>query len=126
MNLPYNFKVSSVPNFTSWKHPFHSGKHVVRMVGSKYLPKEIAFGQKKGFPVQGLSKIKIDPRFFENGFLPSLFQLDTNGIRHFLSGLDDLSIALFGMVEIWGKLFVEAKSMEEVNHQVLSSFRYKT
>ncbi|MFN5325136.1 MAG: asparagine synthase (glutamine-hydrolyzing) [Bacteroidota bacterium] len=125
MNLPHKHKVSFVTNLTSWKHPFQSGKHLVRLVASRYLPSKITFGEKKGFPVQGLHLLSTDHEFFKNGFLASTLGLDTAGLDNFFHGLDNYHRSLFGMVEIWSKLFIEGKSLDEVNNAVLKNFSYK-
>lgn len=126
MNLPHRHKVSIVNNFSNWKHPFQSGKHLVRLVASKYLPDQIAFGVKKGFPVQGLHMLNLDHSFFAGGFLAGNLGLDKTGLGRFFNEMDPYHKALLGMVEIWSQLFVEGKSIEEVNKAVLKNFSYKT
>lgn len=126
MNLPYKHKVAMVSRLTSWKHPFQSGKHLVRLVASRYLPSQIAFGVKKGFPVQGLHLIQMNPSFLTDGFLANTLGLDSAALNRFFKGLDRYHQALFGMVEIWGKLFVEGKPIEEVRQSVLKNFSYKS
>ncbi|MEY3343547.1 MAG: hypothetical protein RL090_1231 [Bacteroidota bacterium] len=125
LNLPYRHKVALVNRFSNIKHPFQSGKHLVRMVASRYLPKQVAFGSKKGFPVDGLHLLDIAPNFFENGFLAEILQLDKSGLNRFFSSMDGYTKSLFGMVEIWGKLFVEAKSLSEVNNAVFENFSHR-
>ncbi|MFM8917192.1 MAG: asparagine synthase-related protein, partial [Bacteroidota bacterium] len=124
LNLPYKHKVAFVSRFSNVKHPFQSGKHLVRLVASRYLPEKVAFGSKKGFPVEGLHNLEIAPAFFENGFLAAILQLDKSGLNSFFANMDGYNKSLFGMVEIWGKLFVEAKSFSEVNDIVLGDFSY--
>ncbi|MFM7176056.1 MAG: asparagine synthetase B family protein, partial [Bacteroidota bacterium] len=124
LNLPYKHKVAFVSRLSNVKHPFQSGKHLVRMVASRYLPEKVAFGSKKGFPVEGLHNLEIAPAFFENGFLAAILQLDKSGLNSFFANMDGYNKSLFGMVEIWGKLFVEAKSFSEVNDTVLRDFSY--
>lgn len=126
LNLPYKHKVAVVNRFSHIKHPFKSGKHLVRLVADRYLTKQVAYGSKKGFPVDGLNRIKVNTSFFENGFVAHTLQLNRSNLNYFFSNLDDHNKALFGMVEIWGKLFVESKSVEEVDEAVLKSFEYKS
>jgi asparagine synthase (glutamine-hydrolysing) len=126
MNLPYKHKVAIFGRFTSWKHPFQSGKHLVRLVASRYLPAPIAFGVKKGFPVQGLHLIQMDSSFLSDGFLANILGLDNTALNRFFKGLDRYHQALFGMVEIWGKLFVMGMSQAEVQQSVSKNFSYKS
>lgn len=122
LNLPYRHKVSIVNHFSSWKHPFHSGKHLVRLVANKYLPGNVAFGQKKGFPVQGINMLQVNHAYFADGFMANILQLNKPGMNRFLSNLDSYHTALFSLVEIWGKLFVDKQDLDDVKSAVLKNF----
>ncbi|MFM7822817.1 MAG: asparagine synthase-related protein, partial [Bacteroidota bacterium] len=125
LNLPYKHKVALVSKFSDIKHPFKSGKHLVRLVASRYLPNQVAFGSKKGFPVEGLQKLEVNNLFFENGYWARSLDLNKSGLNNFFSNLDSYNKALFGMVEIWGKLFIDSNPIDEVRATVLRSFDYK-
>ncbi|MGR6086920.1 MAG: asparagine synthase (glutamine-hydrolyzing) [Arcticibacter sp.] len=123
VNLPYHYKVASVTRWNSSKHPFKSGKHLLRKVASNYLPKSISHGQKTGFPVNGLLSIKTDNSFFSHGVIQRTLQLDQKGMHAFLNSLSPYFKSLLLMTELWAQLFVDGQSKDFVSSQVATHVR---
>ena len=123
INLPYKYKVATVSRFGSIKHPFKSGKHLLRKVASNYLPDGISYGQKTGFPVNGLMRLHIQNDFFDNGTLQRVLQLNRSGMSRFLNEMDPYFKSLLCMTEIWSRLFVEGQSKDSLRMDVARSLR---
>jgi len=126
INLPSHFKISKTLKFNNYKHPFLQDKAVVRKYGSDVLPKELAYRKKIGFPVSGHSDgaLVVDKSFFENGFWAKQFGINEKSVALFMRETPPSLIAKISSVEIWGSLFIENQSREEVKNRVKESFKF--
>lgn len=118
MNLPMKFKIGRTSHFHNYKHPFLTDKFIVRKLGERKLPDQIAQKKKKGFPVVGLDHIKPEIEIFKDGFVQSLFGITKNQLEYMITNFDPYHIGKLVAVEIWGRLFVMHEEKEMVNQNV--------
>jgi asparagine synthase (glutamine-hydrolysing) len=123
INLPVKFKVGLSHRFHNWKHPFLMDKAIVRRLGEKLLPKQIARKKKDGFPMYGQMYLKVDKALFERGFWQESMQMSDAGIDYMVKAVEPYLLAKLASVEIWGRLFCWKNSIEEVNQLVLKHSR---
>jgi asparagine synthase (glutamine-hydrolysing) len=122
MNLPIKFKIGRTLSFYNYKHPFLVDKYIVRKLAEKTLPKSLAYKPKNGFPVEGLRSVKVKPFFFNNGTVTNIMQLSQQQINYMCTNSDSYLIAILAAVEIWAKLFIEKKTIDEVELMVEKYF----
>lgn len=118
INLPVKFKVGKSPRFHNFKHPFTIDKKIVRELTAKVLDDKLAYMQKKGFPVYGLMNIRVSPHFFENGFWQHHLNLTSQAIKLISENYHPYLLAKLASVEIWGSMFFENQSIEEVESRI--------
>lgn len=115
MNLPTKFKIKKTLKFHNYKHPFLIDKFLVRKLAASKLPPNLVNKVKKGFPVDGLRNIKVDPVFFKNGTLIEILQLTQDQLIYMCNTTPNYLTSILAAVEIWAKLFIEKKSIDEVD-----------
>lgn len=122
MNLPVKFKIGQTSKFHNYKHPFLIDKYIVRKLSENKLPKSLVYKKKNGFPVEGLRSIKVNPQFFYNGTIIDILQLSLQQINFMCNNNPNYLISILASVEIWAKLFIEKKSVEEVDELIQKYF----
>ncbi|QQS42014.1 MAG: asparagine synthase (glutamine-hydrolyzing) [Acidobacteriota bacterium] len=118
INLPSKFKIGRSARFHNYKHPFLIDKWIVRRTAEKYLPKEIVTKKKFGFPMYGHKFLNIRSGFFVNGWVAESLDLNRS-VQEFLTETQDpYLIAKLASVDIFGRLFYNGQSREEVKEHV--------
>lgn len=125
MNLPTRFKIGKTNKFYNYKHPFHIDKLIVRKLAEKKLPKELVYKKKSGFQTHGLRSTHVDKKFFYDGYLMEVLQLTPKQIDYLYSNYNNYLISLLASVEVWTKLYVERKSVDEVSLLIQENFKIK-
>jgi asparagine synthase (glutamine-hydrolysing) len=115
MNLPTKFKIGKTLKFHNYKHPFLMDKYLVRKLAEKKLPPNLVNKVKKGFPIDGLRNIKVEPIFFHNGTIVQILQLTQDQLKYMCDTTPNYLTSILAAVEIWAKLFIEKKSIDEVD-----------
>lgn len=115
MNLPTKFKIGKTFKFHNYKHPFLMDKYLVRKLAENKLPPNLVNKVKKGFPIDGLRNIKVDPIFFHNGTILQILQLTQDQLKYMCVTTPNYLTSILAAVEIWAKLFIEKKSIDEVD-----------
>ena len=106
INLPVNNKIGYIRKFYNYKHPFLIDKKIVRMSANKYLPKNLIYKKKKGFPLYGLTNLKVNNHFYKNGFVSELLKINLKvEIDLVANNVDNYTVSKLAMLEIWGRLF---------------------
>lgn len=119
MNLPTKYKIGKTAKFHNYKHPFLIDKFLVRKLAEGRLPSTLVEKKKNGFPLHGLRDIHVQPAFFENGTVVDLFQLNQKQLNYMCTNNSNYLVSLLASVEVWAKLFVERKSLQEVDELIL-------
>ena len=79
------------------------------------LPLNLARKKKNGFPTHGLRDLRVNNQFFYNGVFANLLKLSNNQIDYMCDNTSKYNISLLASFEIWGKLFVEKRTISEVD-----------
>lgn len=116
LNLPLKFKIGKTNKIHNYKHPFLIDKHIVRSLGKRSLPSSLYSKKKNGFPLFGLRNMTVKSEFFYNGVFSDLFQLSNKQLDFFVKNTSNYHVALIAMFEEWGKLFIENRTIEEVDY----------
>ena len=125
MNLPTKFKIGHTSKFHNYKHPFLIDKYIVRKLAESKLPKELVNKKKKGFPVDGLRELIVNPLFFENGTVVSVLQLSKEQLIFMCKNSPSYLIGILAAVEIWAKLFIEKQTIESVDFIIEKNIHFK-
>lgn len=125
LNLPSKFKIGKADQVYNWKHPFMMDKAVVRNYGKANLPKKLAYKPKFGFGVQGHAKaeLKVGVDFFRGGFWQAACGMSHDDLTRMYLDCDPKLIAKLSSVEIWGSLFVQKQTKDQVQERVQAHFR---
>ncbi|HET6762444.1 MAG TPA: asparagine synthase (glutamine-hydrolyzing) [Longimicrobiaceae bacterium] len=103
VNLPLRFKIRG-----------REGKWVLKKVAERYLPHEVIYRPKAGFPVPWWSYLpQRTPGMWEGGFVAEHFGMSPAMIEEWVEGMPLLRWRLTNL-EIWGRLFARALPLAEV------------
>lgn len=94
MNLPIKYKVSPL-----------QGKYILKELATKYLPKEVIYRKKAGFPVPWQNYINDVDHIFVNGFISNELNISNNSLERFYRNSPLMKWRLLSL-EIWGRIFV--------------------
>jgi asparagine synthase (glutamine-hydrolysing) len=119
INLPAKFKIGRSTRWHSYKHPFLMDKWVVRKTAEKYLPKQLAFKMKNGFPMLGHKFVRIKNGFFKNGWVAQNLSLNDKKQAFMLESQDPYFIAKLASVEIFGRIYGMGESLSQVQSHIL-------
>jgi asparagine synthase (glutamine-hydrolysing) len=119
INLPSKFKIGRSSRFHNYKHPFLIDKWIVRKTAEKYLPRELVRKKKNGFPMFGHKFVKIKKGFFENGWIADCLGLKNDVQEFFIKTQDPYFVAKLASVEIFGRIFAQGQSLENIKSHVL-------
>ena len=122
LNLPLKFKIGKTSRFHNYKHPFMIDKHIVRNLGKRSLPASLYNKKKNGFPLFALRNMTVKSQMLHDGVFADLLKMNNKQIDYMVSHSSKYHVALIAAFEVWAKLFVENRSIEDVdkiNHQFL-------
>lgn len=125
MNLPTKFKIGKTSKLYNVKHPFLIDKFIIRKLAEKSLPNQLVYKRKNGFPLHSLRDIIVNPKFFYNGTIIEIMQLSKEQLHYMCSNYWNYLISILASVEIWCKLFIENKNIEEIDELVLKYIKFK-
>ncbi len=105
LNLPLEFKVD-----------FRTNKKILKLVAERYLPKEIIYRKKRGFPTPVESYLSYNEDFFKDGFLENHLSLPASLIGK--TGADSRLMYRLSTVEVWGRIFVLKQDRDKIKEHV--------
>jgi asparagine synthase (glutamine-hydrolysing) len=114
LNLPARFKLRMVPRFYNRRHPFLMDKAVVRHAANDLLPRALTSKVKFGFKTYGHHSLVIDRKFFEGGYVEDAFGLSKMAEEQLVSDRFRYFGALLASVEVFGRLFEQRATPDEV------------
>jgi len=116
INLPVKYKRAWTFRFYNYKHPFLVDKPIVRSIAKHYLPRQIAYRQKAGFPSPGLRELRVRAEFFDEGYLAQALYLSPSAARHLTAERPHFYVARLAAIDIFGRLFYLRQTVDEVTH----------
>jgi asparagine synthase (glutamine-hydrolysing) len=106
-NLPLKLKLRA-----------NRGKWILKRVAERYLPREIIYRPKQGFPIPAAAFLydQIDFSIFANGFWENYFGLTANGCREAIleAGREGSLWYHLLMFEVWGRIFLNNEHLEAI------------
>lgn len=119
INLPSKFKIGRSMRWHNYKHPFLVDKWVLRKTAEKYLPKQLAYKKKNGFPMSGHKFVKINNGFFKNGWVSETLALNDRKQEFMLESQNPYFIAKLASAEIFGRIYGLGETVENVKNHIL-------
>ncbi len=101
-----------------WRSGRYTDKWIVKQVARKYLPRELIWRKKMGFPLPLGEYIApfMSPAFFRSGFCEQVLGLSRRGIERMIEREGRSAHGMFSLVglEIWGRQFMMGQGSAEV------------
>lgn len=118
VNMPYKLKVRFSPSAVAQGRYFLRDKWVLREVAARYLPPELAYRKKMGFPTNAQYRMKIRPELFAGSFVADLFGLTDREVRHLLErGSQQLRLRLLHL-EMWARVCLEGPPIDRMSSRL--------
>jgi asparagine synthase (glutamine-hydrolysing) len=112
VNLPLSYRLQG--SIDKW---------ILKEIAARYLPREIVYRKKVGFPLPLQDYLAPLARedLFQNGFCLEFLQIQPKGLRETISKWRDDVEGFFTLLtlEIWGRLFFLNESLTEVTEHVM-------
>lgn len=125
VNLPAAYKMRfSLHAADEIRHPFVSTKWILRKVATRYLPRELAFRAKRGFPTSAFDRIKVDPSFLDNSWVSDHYRLDTRALRHLSDECSSAERLRLLMLEAWARIVLCAERPSSVQTVVRQTLHF--
>jgi len=112
LNLPLEFKVD-----------LRTNKKILKLVAQRYLPKEIVYRSKRGFPTPVESYISFSEDFFKDGFLENHLSIPSRLIG--ATSADSRLVYRLTTVEIWGRIFVLKQNRDKIKEHLQTTLNRK-
>lgn len=113
VNLPRSLKIrASTSALDEIRHPLISTKWILRQVAARYLPRELAFRVKRGFPTGAFDRIRIDPAYFEDSWLAQHYGLGRASIARIRQKASRHDLLRLLMLDAWGRVVLEQEPRE--------------
>jgi asparagine synthase (glutamine-hydrolysing) len=106
INLPVKYKIAH-----------NESKFILKKVAEKYLPKEVIYRKKRGFPVPWMNYIEYNEDFFENGFVEDFLSVPLDILQKLIANDKYLLFKLMN-IEIWGRIFIHQENHETIKRLV--------
>ncbi len=107
-----------------WRTGRYTDKWILKQVARRYLPRELIWRRKMGFPLPLEHYIGplATPAFFANGFCEAVLGLSHRGIERMLASNRRSMHGQFSLVglEIWGRTFLMGESADEITQRIES------
>lgn len=121
LNLPVRWKLRRTRQIHDPKHPFVVDKAPVRSVAEQYLGRDLAGRRKSGFPTPGLRAVEVRRGAFRESWVAEAFGAGRSFDRQIDEWPQRYDVAKLMSIEIFGRLFGQRQSIEEVEAFVTSS-----
>lgn len=105
MNLPLKYKIN--------KRFKKEGKYLLKKVAEGYLPKEVIYRQKAGFPAPFDKYIKNVEKIFEKGFCLEYTNLSLSDLKTYYEGNPYLKFRMLAL-EVYGRIFIWQQDYKEI------------
>lgn len=103
----------------TWKVHHNERKYLLKKLATRYLPKNIVYRKKAGFPVAWRTYIQhANPRIFLHGFITDTLQLPADTLQRYAQHDTHLQYSLLAL-ELWGRLHYYRQPIEEVQNLLI-------
>jgi asparagine synthase (glutamine-hydrolysing) len=107
IHLPLKYKIAH-----------NESKFILKKVAEKYLPKEVIYREKQGFPIPHIGRfIDYNEDIFEHGFVEDFFSVPRE-ILHKLADNDKYLLHKLLSIEIWGRIFIYQENRESIKRLI--------
>jgi asparagine synthase (glutamine-hydrolysing) len=120
VNLPDRYKLRRTPRAADRRHPFIVDKWAVREVARQRLPAALSGRPKRGFPVSIGRRLAMPPKFFVDGFLADLYDLDETALALAVGDGPSDWLTRLVLVEVWGQIFFHQVPPETMRDRLLT------
>ena len=114
INLPSKYKIKPTFRYQDKYNPFNESKHIIRVLGKKYLTRTLSNRPKRGFPVDPLKNTSIKYQLFNDGYLEQILRLSKKEKKKMLNNSSSNIYRLFS-IEIFGRIFHLKDSLATLN-----------
>jgi asparagine synthase (glutamine-hydrolysing) len=111
-NLAPEHKVKASPRRALRNRHLMVVKWPVRKVAEAYLPADLAFRRKRGFPTTGLRRLEIDTSYFDNGWLGDELELSARQMKEMLEEASPPTRVRLLLLDLWGSLLIRHQSLD--------------
>lgn len=119
VHLPRHAKMRFSLTVHDERHPFVTDKWLLRKLAERYLPKELSTRPKRGFTVRAQKSMAVDPEFFKDGFVATLFALGRRETKFLHERADqELRVRLL-QLEAWGSAFFQGLPPDQIRERLL-------
>lgn len=125
LNMPYNYKVKFSASQLNKEHIFLRDKWIIRKIASRYLPSNLAYRYKMGFPVSAFRRITVKSEFFRNSFIIDFFKLSHKELDFFLQNSDQQLKYRLMLLEIWAQVCVFNTPKEKLRSKIYNQVSIK-
>ena len=102
-NLPLEYKIAH-----------NESKFILKKVAEKYLPREVIYRKKRGFPVPWKNYIEYNEDLFENGFVEDFFSVRRGILKTHIANSNKQLLYRLMNIEIWGRIFIYQENLEDI------------
>jgi hypothetical protein len=88
-------------------------------MAAKYMPYDLAYKKKQGFPMHGHKFVKVRNGFFKNGWVSESISLNEKNQEFMHSSQNPYLIAKLASAEIFGRIYGLGESIEKVRDHIL-------
>lgn len=89
------------------------GKFILKKVAEKYLPNEVIYRKKAGFPVPWQEYTKSINKILRNGFICNVLNMKYCDLEAFFKDDIDLKFHLISF-EVWGRIFLNGENYKDI------------
>lgn len=96
------------------------GKWLVKNIAKDYLPHEVVYATKRGFPVR-MEFVNAVLPLLKGGLVADLFRWDSRTAKRLIRLVSQDTDAMWrlGSIEIWARLFLNGESTDELSEKLL-------
>jgi asparagine synthase (glutamine-hydrolysing) len=120
VNLPDRYKLRRTIHSHDRRHPFIVDKWAIRQVASSRLPPVLSGRPKRGFPVSIGRRLTVSQKFFVDGFLADVYDLDQTALAMAAGDGPSDWLTRLVLLEVWGQIFFNQVPPETMRDTLLT------
>ena len=100
-------------------------KWPLRKVAEAYLPPDLAYRRKRGFPTTGLRRLEIDPTYFDGGWVCDELELTASQMTGMLQESPPSYLVRLMLLDLWGSLLIRHQSLDSAREHLEAHARMR-